>query len=62
MPVEVLTCDAGKGDNSVVKQLADLLANHGSITGYDGKVVYQMQLWPFPVAVYPLPWVSKVTY
>jgi hypothetical protein len=61
IPVQLMSCDGGTGgDESIASKLAK--ESGRTVSGYDGKVLYIMGLWPFPGSVEPVPGVKNRTY
>jgi hypothetical protein len=61
LKIQLYSCHAGKGENPIAKQLADILTKRTgiktSVSGYDGYVTYQFPIPPFSAAVFrTLPW------
>ncbi len=62
MPIQLMSCDAGSGNNSIAKQLAQTLNSSANVSGYDGYVVYVPQTPLNSAIVSPFPWATNYTY
>lgn len=58
-PIDLAACFSARGENSIAEQLSKLVGENTKVTGYDGYIVIQSALPPFPNAIYPLPFFSR---